>query len=144
MKFLVLSRTKAKEFSYKENTVPYIMISITDITLENVAFNRDEQLKALLRLKFDDTDVQCANAISKDDAKRIVDFVEKWKEIVELIVVHCEAGVSHSAGVCAALMKWLNGDDTPIFGNAYYKPNMRCYRVVLNELMMRDEKAENL
>ncbi len=31
-------------------------------------------------------------------------------------------------------MLWLNGSDKPVFENAYYRPNMRCYRFVLNSI----------
>lgn len=135
MDFLVLSRTKAKEYSYKRHDNPYIIISITDIASECVAFNKSQQLKAVLRLNFDDVDNKTSSAISPADAKRIVAFVKAWINQVELIIVHCEAGMSRSSGVCAALMLWINGDDAPIFSNAFYRPNMLCYRTVLNELL---------
>ena len=135
MDFLVLSRTKAKEYSYKCHDASYIIISITDIDSERIVFNKSKQLKAVLRLNFDDVDNKTASAISPDDAKRIVSFVKAWINQVELIIVHCEAGMSRSSGVCAALMLWINGDDTPIFGNAFFRPNMLCYRTVLNELL---------
>ena len=80
-------------------------------------------------------DNQITSAISPDDAKKIVAFVKSWINHIELIIVHCEAGMSRSSGVCAALMLWINGDDTPIFGNAFFRPNMLCYRTVLNELL---------
>jgi hypothetical protein len=49
--------------------------------------------------------------------------------------VHCGAGVSRSAGVAAALGKWLNNDDGFIFNNFSYCPNFTCYRLVLNEAL---------
>ena len=49
--------------------------------------------------------------------------------------MHCEAGQSRSAGVAAAIMKYLYNNDTDIFNNRYYKPNMLCYRKVLNAFM---------
>ena len=54
---------------------------------------------------------------------------------LDLIIVQCEAGQSRSAGVAAALMKYVWNDDTAIFNNKKYTPNMLCYRTVLNELM---------
>ena len=138
MNFLVLSRKNAIEFSGKEHQTPYIIISITDVNSENVVFKESSQLKGIVRLKFNDTDSEGVPAITSKDAKQIIDFVEEWKNHVELIVVHCEAGISRSSGVCAALMLWLNGDDTPVFDNAFYKPNMRCYRTILNEALKSD------
>lgn len=34
-------------------------------------------------------------------------------------------------------MLWLNKSDKEIFNNKAYKPNMLCYRTVLNELLER-------
>jgi len=67
-----------------------------------------------------------------EDAKKIVDLVEAHPEAKE-IVVHCTAGKSRSAAVAAALHKILNGSDEPIFGNKRYQPNMRVYRMILEE-----------
>lgn len=141
MNFLILSRSNAKKFSYKKQEKPYIIISITDIASEKVVFNKSSYLKSVLRLNFDDVDTECDNAISDADAEKIVNFVTAWKNEVDLIVVHCEAGVSRSAGVCAALMLWLNDSDEPIFTNPFYKPNMKCYRTVLNQILKLQEKT---
>ena len=51
-----------------------------------------------------------------------------------MMIIQCDAGVSRSAGVAGALMKYYNGDDSEIFENPKYRPNMRCYRTMLNEL----------
>jgi len=134
MKILILSRARAEGFSNKYLAEPYAIISITDRAVNDAVFNENSALKAVLRLKFNDADGLTENAISSVDAKRIIDFVQSWKECIRLIVVHCEAGMSRSAGVGAALMLWLNGDDSPVFNNAYFRPNMRCYRTMLNEL----------
>lgn len=66
------------------------------------------------------------------DAKKIVDLIEAHPEAKE-IVVHCTAGKSRSAAVAAALHKIFNGSDEPIFGNKRYSPNMRVYRMILEE-----------
>ena len=141
MNFLILSRSNAKKFSYKKNEKPYIIISITDIASEKVVFNKNNCLKSVLRLNFDDVDAECDNAVSNSDAEKIVNFVTAWKNEVDLIVVHCEAGVSRSSGVCAALMLWLNGSDKLVFDNPFYKPNMKCYRTVLNQILKLQEKT---
>ena len=58
--------------------------------------------------------------------------MNKNKNKVDKFIVHCEAGVSRSAGVGAAIMKALNGDDWDVFKNPLKCPNMKCYRTVLN------------
>ena len=77
--------------------------------------------------------------ISEEDAKNIVSFVKKWYNKVDTIIVHCNAGISRSSGVCAAIMKGMTGDDSQIFDNPKYVPNTTCYKVVLEEFMKEKE-----
>lgn len=70
------------------------------------------------------------------DAVKIIDLVEAHPEAKE-ILVHCTAGKSRSAAVAAALHKVLNGSDAEIFDNKRYSPNMRVYRMVLEEWYAR-------
>lgn len=69
--------------------------------------------------------------MTRQDADNIIQFVNQHINEVEQIIVHCGAGISRSAGVCAALMMIINGDDSAIFDNGQYCPNMHCYRLVL-------------
>lgn len=71
--------------------------------------------------------------MSEEHAKHFADAVKYNKDKVEHIFVHCDAGISRSAGVAAATMKYLNGDDWPIWNNYMYAPNTRCYRLMMNE-----------
>lgn len=142
---MILSKEKAKSFSYKKTNVPYIIISITDIDSENVFFAKNPFLISVLRLKFNDVDKDEEGAITEEDAMHIAEFVKRYKDYAGLIVVHCEAGMSRSSGVCAALMKWLCNDDSYVFDNSFYRPNMKCYRRVLNaisEYFMEDSDYE--
>lgn len=137
MKFEVLSRKNAKAFSFQAHDYKTAIISITDVDKIGVIFsdNPNNGIKGILRLKFDDVErnfVKNENCITKEDAEEIVKFVNKYKNKVDKIIVHCEAGVSRSAGVCAAIMKAINGDDWAIFDNPRFCPNMTCYRTVLD------------
>lgn len=71
------------------------------------------------------------------DAAKVVDLAEAHLEEAKEIIIHCTAGRSRSAAVAAALHKVLNGSDEPIFGNNRYSPNMRVYRMVLEEWYSR-------
>lgn len=95
-------------------------------------------IKAVLPLWFDDVE-RGTNCMTETHAEAIKKFVAANAEL--LVIVHCDAGVSRSAGVAAALMKFYNGDDTPIFDNPQYRPNMLCYRVMLDCLTAEEEKA---
>jgi predicted protein tyrosine phosphatase len=76
------------------------------------------------------SDQMVVNLFTEKDAENILDFVAVYKDFVDLIVVHCEVGISRSAGVTAALSFILNGTDQYYFDN--YIPNMLCYRKILN------------
>ena len=73
--------------------------------------------------------------MSDKDALKIKNVVEETKEEVTEIWVHCDAGVSRSAGVAAAIGKYLNDDDMFVFGSPRYSPNITCYRKTLNALI---------
>jgi hypothetical protein len=132
MKFTVMSRLNAKDYTFSNcEKLPYLMISINDSHALPNMFKRDSSMVGLCILHFDDVDTG-KNAMSNRDARTILDYVNTYVNKVEEIIVHCGAGVSRSAGVCAALMKVLTDDDTAIFNSSQYKPNMGCYRKVLN------------
>lgn len=132
----ILNRKEAKKFSYESHDFKSAIISITDTDKADVIFEKNEAngIRAVLRLKFDDVerDYKNEHCITKEDAESIVKFVNKNKNKVDKFIVHCEAGVSRSAGVGAAIMKALNGDDWDVFKNPLKCPNMKCYRTVLN------------
>ena len=132
----ILNRKEAKKFSYESHDFKTAIISITDTDKADVIFEKNEinGIRAVLRLKFDDVerDYKNEHCITKEDAENIVKFVNKNKNKVDKFIVHCEAGVSRSAGVGAAIMKALNGDDWDVFKNPLKCPNMKCYRTVLN------------
>ena len=81
-------------------------------------------------LVFDDEEGGITS-MTPQNAYDILDFVEKWLDEDVDIIVHCGAGVSRSAGVAAALSLLVNGDDSNIFDDGRYSPNMHCYRSVL-------------
>jgi predicted protein tyrosine phosphatase len=74
---------------------------------------------------------------TENDADQILDFVESHPE-AELIIVHCDGGVSRSAGIAAALSKILTGSDFNIFNSKRYQPNMHVYRTILNRWHSRN------
>lgn len=131
MKFEVLSRQKAKKMSYNQNIDDCIIVSITDIDKEINHFADNPHIKNICRVQFDDVEIDGPNHISKKDAEKIIAFVNNYIDKVDKIIVHCEAGVSRSAGVCAALMQIITGDDMDIFNNPKFCPNMTCYRTIL-------------
>lgn len=62
-----------------------------------------------------------------------------------VVVINCEAGISRSAGVAAALSKHYTGDDSRFFSNAgKYLPNRLVYRTLLNLLNGQDNPVPNV
>lgn len=137
MYFKVLSRSNAKRICYKKMSSPRVIISITDPEEGLVSFAPNDKILAVLRLQFEDVIDDSLMSMKKTDAVKVVDFVNMWKDRVGCIVIHCEAGISRSAGVCSALMVWLNGNDMEIYNNHYYHPNRLCRSLILEELIER-------
>ena len=141
MEIVVMNKHSAEEYSLERHEESSVIISISSCknTPAYIIPNKVANIKEVLFLEFNDTDSTkfLDGGILSKDAKQICDFVNKYKDDVSLdkIIVHCEAGQSRSAGVAAAIMKYLNNDDTPIFNNHRYTPNMSCYRAVLNKFM---------
>lgn len=163
MKFVVMSRRDAVQYSYVAHMETSVIISICDSYDLSPKFKRmnSNGIKDILRLSFDDVQLPSGaseryiwkkdegllldtldNApyvvISEKDAKDIVSFVKKWYDKVDTIIVHCNAGISRSSGVCAAIMKAMTGNDSQIFESLKYMPNTTCYKVVLEEFMKEE------
>ena len=131
LRFSVLSRSKAKAFTFKQNIDDCAIISISDVNSPENHFCSNPHIKGICYLRFDDVEFGDINCITEKDALKIVQFVNAMKNKVDLFIVHCEAGVSRSAGVCAAIMTMLEKDDMEIFNNEHFCPNISCYKAVL-------------
>lgn len=68
------------------------------------------------------------NVISDDDVEKIFHFVSGNK--FDVLVVQCEAGISRSAAVAAAVSKYFGLDNKWIFTK--FVPNMYVYNKLLN------------
>ena len=82
--------------------------------------------------------------MSREQAKNFANAVRHNKDTVSKILVHCDAGISRSAGVAASTMKYITGDDWPIWNSSLYFPNMRCYRFMLEEFFNEFDEEEAL
>lgn len=141
MEVVVKSQYDAEAYSVEEHSEVSVIISIASENMPNanISVHEANGIKDVLFMNFNDTDSKdlTSGCINDEDAENIKEFIEKYIEndSIDLIIVHCEAGVSRSAGVAAAIMKYLWNDDSAIFDNSKYHPNMLCYRTVLNTLM---------
>lgn len=133
MKIFVYSRSALD--AVRPHEVPHVIISITSHPSDVARLRINDMCRGVLRLSFPDAEVPSdvhaeANLFSQAHAAEIWTFTQRHLSEIERIIVHCDAGVSRSAAVAAALARALNDDDTEFFGGRY-KPNMRVYRLLL-------------
>ena len=142
MRIRVFSRNEAlvaaqNDMSYKiiisiytpGDTAPEFPNNPTILDVLSLSFYDIENKKEMLIPVADD------EIFNTNYAKQIKDFVTFWRKNenpkLEEIWVHCDAGVSRSAGVAAALLKALFNDDSEIYDNPRYFPNFLCYKTLL-------------
>lgn len=91
-----------------------------------------------LYLCFDDIDETTGDyiAMSEEHAKKIADFVEQYKDF-PTIICQCEAGVSRSGAMAAAIVWFLTGDDNEVWSNRFLHINRHVYRLLVNEFLSR-------
>lgn len=132
-KVIVLNRQQAIELTENDFSIDRAIISISSIGDESPKFKTNNSIKDILYLNFNDEE-DGAFAIQYEHARKIAIFIDTMKNMVDQFIVHCDAGISRSAGVAAAILKYLTNDDTSIFEDPQYYPNRRCYCYVLNAL----------
>jgi len=134
MKIKVFSEEGIQQFITTEK---HIVISFQDPNYDFVKLPEQVSRLAWIGFYCYDLDNDCSQfpysrfLFERCHAKELLDFINIWKNSVELIVVNCVAGISRSMGAAAALGKILNGDDTQFFKEGC--PNMRIYRFILEE-----------
>lgn len=113
------------------------IISITDPRQKPVNINQNEE--NILRLSFYDIDRPITTLdnhtfypISDEDVDKIVHFIRENISKICILYVQCEAGLSRSAGIGAAISKYYLKDDEKFFREKL--PNMYCYNKVLEKL----------
>ncbi|MBX3206277.1 MAG: dual specificity protein phosphatase family protein [Labilithrix sp.] len=133
MELFVYSR-RALE-AVQPHEVPHVIVSITSGPEDVARIRSNAHCRGILRLSFPDAEAASDKfpetaLFSPEHARKIWDFVLRHRD-VERIVVHCDAGISRSAAVAAALARVLKGDDAEFLGGKY-RPNMRVYRLLLD------------
>jgi predicted protein tyrosine phosphatase len=139
MEILVLNQKSAVIYADDIHKRRSAVISITgrnERDAEIYSTNNNNIVK-MLRLKFNDTDKTEEGCMNEFQAEQVARFIDEIKNdyTIKRLIVHCGAGHSRSAGVAAAIMRYLWKDDSSIFNNKLYNPNMKCYRLTLEKLM---------
>jgi predicted protein tyrosine phosphatase len=125
---IVLSRVEAEDFACD---MPWACISIAN-TEDLFARIRRRKRRALLQLAFADVDKPHPGyiAFNTDHAHDILDFVTtNWRKI-HTLMIHCDAGLSRSPAVAAAIAHLKFGDESDFFEEPFV-PNHMVYRTLL-------------
>lgn len=159
IKCIVRNRTDAVASNNVPN--PHIIISIFTPGDEPPDVAQNENTRGVLHFCFDDLDRQptliTIHALGKpvlfddEEAQRLAKWVKAfYKQGVRTVICHCDAGVSRSAGVAAALSKHFNGSDFEFFnsggmyGGPVYTPNMLVYRKLLEALHEEEKRPASV
>ena len=131
MKVIVMNRHQSERWVTKES---HAMISISSPgdRSEVLPLPVNRCLK-FLRLAFYDLDrrIHGYPRMTRRQARQIWRFVQALNGI-PILVIHCDAGVSRSPAVAAAITKWQTGDDTEWFKRFY--PNRWVYRQLIETM----------
>ena len=139
-KLLVLGRSAAIDFTFDK---PWACISIGTEPGDWPKLNQC-QLVDLLQVSFFDLDripqtyTGTAEIVlfNEDHARQIWEFVDSVWDRVDLLLVHCLAGVSRSPAVAAAIAKVKYSNDSLYFH--LYVPNYLVYRTMIEYNMRKD------
>jgi predicted protein tyrosine phosphatase len=147
MKFLVCNRAEAVRWNPIK--VPHIIISIYSSGGLPADVRRNEFTRAVGSWCFDDLDHHPGPAYVEVYGEPVMFNESMAEEIlsfaldhlgVESIVVHCDAGISRSPAVAAALSVIFNGDDRSVleggsmYGGRRFCPNSFVYTTILGRI----------
>ena len=136
MLLTILSRPEAER--YRPGCRPAAIISVTDPGTEPCCFD-DRLYRDVIRLDFHDVWRPADGMISEAQAARIARFLLRCGSTgTQELVIHCEAGISRSAGIGLAACRILDLDDRICFAG-WRAPNRLVAARVLVALI-RGEK----
>lgn len=138
MRFFVYSRPAVE--SIAPHDVPHVIVSITTVAHDQARLPTNGHTLEVLRLSFPDADGAVApwreeDLFSPSHANAVWDLVERHREAIEHLVVHCDAGQSRSQAVAAAISRALLGEDEAFFARSH--PNRRVYSTLLQVFVDR-------
>ena len=142
-KIVVTNRWAAEHMPpYK---TPWACISITDPTQQDANINQKNCI-GLLRLKFYDLasplPPRFNEVFTPEHARQVLAFAASVWPKADILHVHCEAGVSRSAGTAAALSRLYFGDDGEFVEGPVYRPNKLVYDTILNQSPPQDARPK--
>ena len=147
MKILVKGRDTLRELVSEQ---PAAIVSISDDPKDFPDIPGCTCFAVVLRQHFHDIEIRFGSsmvdmfdskknvlqAFTEGQAIEVAKFVLSLPNEVKTLVLQCEAGISRSAGMAAAVARYLGHDDMPFFRD--YLPNRLVYRLTLEALRAAD------
>jgi predicted protein tyrosine phosphatase len=130
-KIVILPRRDAKEFKYDK---PWACISITGLDEPWPEIDKENRV-GLLQLDFDDIEFLKPDkkVIQPEQVNSIWNFVgEVWDEI-DLLMIHCHAGISRSAAVAQAVSDTYQPSQARHFRDIF-SPNKLVYKYLREKM----------
>ena len=142
MKIKLMSKKEAIRYSAIEHKETSVVISISCDGKTRLLSNNN--IKDVLYLMFQDITKEQANkydleCMSEQDGEMIKRFVNKWKDKVDSIIIHCHAGISRSSAVAIGVSRYLGYDDMWVW-KGDYSPNSHVLDIVNKVLNLRMSK----
>jgi len=135
MDFLIASRQEIRDGLVVRQ--PYAVISISDPDKPRPRIRRPATFRGVLHVQFHDAvpvdDFELPEEVvlmTADHAREIWQFVDRYRTVAKLFLVHCEQGASRSPAVAAAIAKVLGEDESRFFKE--YVPNEYVYKLLLS------------
>lgn len=126
---VVLSKSNAKLFKCDR---PWACISISTYWADLPVLDKENRL-GLLQLYFrDTTNTDHERHFTGEQAREVLEFVKEFWDKTEVFMIHCEAGLSRSAGVAAAIVHIKEGKDAAaVYFQGKFWANYLVYKTIL-------------
>jgi predicted protein tyrosine phosphatase len=118
--------------------VPHVIVSVTSGDTDVAVLPSSSSCRGILRLVFSDIGEEAGVdgiVFTREHARTVWEFLERHRAAITRLVVHCDAGLSRSPAIAAAVAKAWLGDDNEFFRR--YLPNQHVYRTLLAEWTAR-------
>lgn len=106
MKYRKMSRTTCERYCTQNHLKTSVIISIKtswDKESPQLYCDKKNNVKDILFLSFDDTE-DSRYGMQESDGVKVAEFVHTYLNVVDVIIIHCDGGISRSAGVLYALL----------------------------------------
>ena len=144
----IMSKQECILYSTKDLDYDCIAISINDSNCNTVIYN-NSKIKDILKIHFDDITQEVKDKykcngklVTIEDFQQIKTFVDKYKDNIHTIIVHCTMGVSRSGAIGCLLARYLNKSDMYLFEKGKYIPNETVYKLGCKVFGLKWDKRE--